>query len=285
MGQKMDQMKLLNQLHKAQKELKNEIVEVEAGDGAVVVQINGELKVKKVSIDPEKIDLDDIHELERWIENCMRDGFAKAQEIAVKWNFFYPTGGLHPSEASPNYLEDFNRFKEFAKNNKIYAVGECGLDYHWDITYKEEQKKLFILQCEYAIEHDLPIIVHSRDASQDTFDIIKSYQGRLKGVMHCYSGSAELAKEYLKLGFYISLGGPVTFKNAKEPKEVCKLVPLDRLLIETDCPYLAPTPFRGKRNESAYVKFVLECVAELKKLPIEEVERQTELNAERLFQI
>ncbi len=214
-----------------------------------------------------------------------KDTNLKALEMAKKDSIFFNTAGVHPSCANESYLDEFNSVKEFASKNKIYAVGECGLDYHWDITYKEEQKKLFRLQCEYAIENDLPIIVHSRDASKDTFDIIKSYQGRLKGVMHCYSGSAELAKEYLKLGFYISLGGPVTFKNAKEPKEVCKLVPLDRLLIETDCPYLAPTPFRGKRNESAYVKFVLECVAELKNLPIEEVERQTELNAERLFQI
>ncbi len=127
--------------------------------------------------------------------------------------------------------------------------------------------------------------MHSRDASQDTFDIIKSYNGKLKGVMHCYSGSSEMAKEYIKLGFYISLGGPVTFKNAKEPKEVCKVVPLDKLLIETDCPYLAPTPFRGQRNESSYVKYVLEEVSRIKNLPIEEVERQTEINAERLFQI
>ncbi|MCR5231378.1 MAG: TatD family hydrolase [Acholeplasmatales bacterium] len=209
----------------------------------------------------------------------------KAQELAKKYNIFFPTAGLHPSEANSNYLEEFEEFKRFAKENKIYAVGECGLDYHWDITYKEEQKKLFRLQCEYAIENDLPIIVHSRDAQQDTFDIIKSYNGKLKGVMHCYSGSKELAKEYVKLGFYISLGGPLTFKNAKEPKEVCINTPLDRLLIETDCPYLAPTPFRGKRNESAYVKYVLEEMAKLKGIPISIVEDETESNAERLFKI
>lgn len=242
----------------------------------------------------EEFDLDREEAIKRAIDNHVSKmilvGFshetnAKAQEMALKWNFFYPTGGLHPSEASPNYLEDFNRFKEFAKNNKIYAVGECGLDYHWDITYKEEQKKLFILQCEYAIEHDLPIIVHSRDAQQDTFDIIKSFKGKLKGVMHCYSGSKELAKEYIKLGFYISLGGPVTFKNAKEPKEVAKVVPLDRLLIETDCPYLAPTPMRGKRNESSFLPLVLDSLSTLLNVERDELERITEENAKRLFRI
>lgn len=208
-----------------------------------------------------------------------------AQEMAKKWNVFYPTAGLHPSEASLNYLNDFLEFKSFVEKNKVYAIGECGLDYHWDITYKEEQKKLFHLQCEYAIEKDLPIIVHSRDAAKDTFDIIASYKGKLKGVMHCYSGSKELALEYVKLGFYISLGGPVTFKNAKEPKEVAKAVPLDLLLIETDCPYLAPTPMRGKRNESSYVKYVRDEIASLRGITPKEVEEATTRNAIRLFKI
>ena len=208
-----------------------------------------------------------------------------AQEMAKKWNVFYPTAGLHPSEASLNFLNDFLKFKSFVEKNKVYAVGECGLDYHWDITYKEEQKKLFRLQCEYAIKKDLPIIVHSRDAAQDTFDIIASYKGKLKGVMHCYSGSKELALEYVKLGFYISLGGPVTFKNAKEPKEVAKAVPLDLLLIETDCPYLAPTPMRGKRNESSYVKYVRDEIASLRGITPKEVEEATTKNAIRLFKI
>lgn len=208
-----------------------------------------------------------------------------AQEMAKKWNVFYPTAGLHPSEASLNYLNDFLEFKSFVEKNKVYAVGECGLDYHWDITYKEEQKKLFRLQCEYAIKKDLPIVVHSRDAAQDTYDIIASYKGKLKGVMHCYSGSKELALEYVKLGFYISLGGPVTFKNAKEPKEVAKAVPLDLLLIETDCPYLAPTPMRGKRNESSYVKYVRDEIASLRGITSKEVEEATTKNAIRLFKI
>lgn len=228
--------------------------------------------------------------LDNGVEKMILVGFShetniKAQELARSYNCFYPTAGLHPSEASNNYLNDFSKLKDFISENKIYAIGECGLDYHWDITYKEEQKKLFRLQCEYAIENDLPIIVHSRDAAKDTFDIVASYNGKLKGVMHCYSGSKEMALEYIKLGFYISLGGPVTFKNAKEPKEVAKVIPLDRLLIETDCPYLAPTPNRGKRNESSFVVYVLDEISKLRGITKEELETATNNNAKTLFKL
>ena len=208
----------------------------------------------------------------------------KAQELAKKYDIFYPTAGIHPEEANNDYLAKFNGLKEFVKNNKVYAIGECGLDYYWDITYKEEQKKLLRLQCELALELDLPIIIHMRDATKDTYDILKDYKG-LRGVMHCYSGSYEMAKEFIKLGFYISLGGPVTFKNAKEPKLVAKEIPLDRLLIETDCPFLAPTPFRGKRNESSYVKYVCEEIAKIREMSVSDIERITEENAKNLFKI
>ena len=209
----------------------------------------------------------------------------KAQNLAKTNNLFYPTAGLHPSEANKNYLNDFNKLVDFIDNNKIYAIGECGLDYHWDITYKEEQKALFKLQIELAIKKDLPIIIHMRDATKDTYDILKEYNGKVKGVMHCYSGSYEMAKEFIKLGLYISLGGPVTFKNAKEPKEVAKNIPIDKLLIETDCPYLAPVPKRGTRNESSYVKYVCEAIAEIRGIDAYEIEKQTQINAERLFKI
>ena len=208
----------------------------------------------------------------------------KAQELAKKYDIFYPTAGIHPEEANNDYLAKFNGLKEFIKNNKVYAIGECGLDYYWDITYKEEQKKLLRLQCELALELDLPIIIHMRDATKDTYDILKDYKG-LRGVMHCYSGSYEMAKEFIKLGFYISLGGPVTFKNAKEPKLVANGIPLDRLLIETDCPFLAPTPFRGKRNESSYVKYVCEEIAKIREMSVSDIERITEENAKKLFKI
>ncbi len=209
----------------------------------------------------------------------------KAQEYAKKYDIFYPTAGVHPEECNKDYLEQFNELKEFIENNKVYAIGECGLDYHWSVEFKEEQKELFKLQCELAIEKNLPIIIHSRDADQDTFDIVKSFNGKLKGVMHCYGGSLELAKEYVKLGMYISLGGPLTFKNAKEPKRVAEGIDINNLLIETDSPFLAPDPYRGKRNESSYVRFVCQKMAEIKGLSVEEVDKITTNNAVKLFNI
>lgn len=237
-------------------------------------------------------------DLDLCIKKCKEDNINKiilvgfsnetnrlAQEYSMKYDIFYPTAGVHPEECNSNYLEQFNELKEFIKCNKIYAVGECGLDYHWSKEFKEEQKELFKLQCKLAIELDLPIIVHSRDADLDTFNIIKSFNGKLKGVMHCYGGSLEMAREYVKLGMYISLGGPVTFKNAKEPKRVAEGININNLLIETDSPFLAPDPYRGKRNESVYVKLVCKKIAEIKGLDYEEVDRITTSNAERLFRI
>ena len=208
----------------------------------------------------------------------------KALELSKKYDIFYPTAGVHPEEAGPDYLDKFNRLVEFIKNNKVYAIGECGLDYYWDITYKEEQKELLRLQCDLALKNNLPIIIHMREATKDTYDILKDYKG-LRGVMHCYSGSYEMAKEFIKLGFYISLGGPVTFKNAKEPKLIAKEIPLEKLLIETDCPFLAPTPFRGKRNESSYVKYVCQEIANIRGISFEEVDEITTKNAKDLFKI
>ena len=223
------------------------------------------------------------------INKIMLVGFSKetnikAQELAKKYDIFYPTAGIHPDEACKEYMDKYNELVDFIKNNKVYAIGECGLDYYWDTTYKAEQKELLKLQCELAIKNDLPIIIHMREATKDTYDILKEYKG-LRGVMHCYSGSYEMALEFIKLGFYISLGGPVTFKNAKEPKIVAANIPLDRLLIETDCPYLAPTPFRGKRNESSYVKYVCAEIAKLRGLSEEEIDEITTKNACELFKI
>ncbi len=208
-----------------------------------------------------------------------------AQEYAKKYDIFYPTAGIHPDEADDNYLEKINELKEFVKNNKIYAIGECGMDYHYTKENAEIQKIIFKSQIELSIEMNLPLIIHMRDATKDTFDILNEYKGKLKGVMHCYSGSLEMAYEFIKLGFHISLGGPVTFKNAKEPKEVAKNIPLDKLLIETDCPFLAPTPYRGKRNESSYVKLVCEEIANLRGISFEEVEKATENNTKELFKL
>lgn len=209
----------------------------------------------------------------------------QVQLDSQKYPIFYPTAGVHPDQADENYLAKFEELKEFIKINKIYAIGECGLDYYWDVTYKEEQKELFRLQCELAVENDLPIIIHCREAVADTYNIVKEFKGKLRGVMHCFSSSLEMANEFIKLGFYISLGGPVTFKNSITPKEVAKNIDINRLLIETDSPYLTPAPFRGKRNESSYVRYVLEQIAQLREMNTQELDKITTKNAEDLFKL
>ena len=222
------------------------------------------------------------------IEKIILVGFSyetnkKAYELAKEYDIFLPTAGIHPSEVDSNYQEYLVYLDKYLSEHKVYAVGECGLDYYWDVTYKEEQKIVFYEQCKLAIKYDLPIIVHMREATQDAYEILKQFKGKLRGVMHCYSGSYEMAIEFLKLGLYISLGGPVTFKNARVPKEIALKIDIDKLLIETDCPYLAPTPYRGKRNESSYVKYVCEEIAKIRGLSLEEVDRITTSNAKRLF--
>lgn len=217
-------------------------------------------------------------------------GFSKeTNDLAIKfskeYDIFYPTAGLHPSEASKNYMRDLEYLEDFILNNKVFAIGECGLDYHWVSDNKEEQIALFKGQLDLAVKYNLPIIVHMRDATQDTYEVMKPYKGKIRGVMHCYSGSLEMAKEFIKLGLYISLGGPVTFKNAKESKRVATEIPLDKLLVETDCPYLAPTPYRGKRNESSYVVKVVEEIAYLKNMEVLEVAKITTSNACELFRL
>jgi TatD DNase family protein len=208
-----------------------------------------------------------------------------AQKLSKEYDIFYPTAGIHPDEADNNYLEKINELKEFVSNNKVYAIGECGIDYHYTKENADIQKIIFRAQIELSIEKNLPLIIHMRDATLDTFNILKEYKGKIKGVMHCYSGSLEMAYEFIKLGFHISLGGPVTFKNAKEPKEVAKNIPLDKLLVETDCPFLAPTPYRGKRNESSYVTLVAKEIAALRGISYEELEYATEKNTKELFNL
>lgn len=209
----------------------------------------------------------------------------KAYRLSKTYDLFYPTAGIHPSEAAEDYMEKLKELEEFIRAHKVYAVGECGLDYHYGKEFSEIQKDLFRRQIELSIRYELPLIVHMRDASSDTLEMIKAYHGKIRGVMHCYSGSLEMAQEFIKLGFYISLGGPVTFKNAKESKRVAAEIPLSRLLIETDCPYLAPVPFRGSRNESAYVYYVAKEIAELRHMRLEEIEEITTYNSEKLFGI
>ena len=177
------------------------------------------------------------------------------------------------------------RLEEMCHDPKVVAVGEIGLDYHWDVEPREVQQKWFIRQLDLARKVGLPVNIHSRDASEDTFRIIKEHASDLTGIIHCFSGSKELAAEYVKLGYYIGVGGVVTFKNGKKLKSVVEAIPLTSIVLETDCPYLAPEPNRGKRNESAYIQYVAEEIARLKGISVEEVLTQTEINAKQVYQL
>lgn len=206
--------------------------------------------------------------------------------LAEKYSNIYAAVGVHPHDVKDMDESTLEIIKSLAKRDKVVAIGEIGLDYYYDNSPREDQRKWFKRQLELAKELGLPVIIHSRDAQQETFDIIKEAQdGRLRGVMHCYSGSKEMANEYIKLGFYISIAGPVTFKNARVVKEVAKEVPLDKLLVETDSPYLAPEPHRGKRNEPIFVKFVAGTIAEIKGISFEELAKATNRNTKELFGI
>jgi TatD DNase family protein len=228
--------------------------------------------------------------IEAKIKKAVVVGFSKetnvlALNLAKEHAFLYPTAGLHPSEANEITESDIIDLEKFINDNKVYAIGECGLDYYWVNDNKEKQKWLFTEQIKLAIKYDLPLIIHCRDAVADVYEILKEYKGKLRFVMHCYSGSSEMAVEFVKLGGMISLGGPVTFKNAKVPKEVAKTVPLDRLLIETDCPYLAPHPNRGKRNEPSYVRLVLNEIATLREISTDELEEVLDQNSIKFFKL
>lgn len=210
----------------------------------------------------------------------------RSVRLSEEYDFIYASVGVHPHEADSMDDNTVDVLRTFARKEKVVAIGEIGLDYHYDNSPRDIQRKRFREQIRLAKEIDLPIIVHSRDAAGDTMDILREEQdGSLRGVLHCYSGSVEQAKEYIDLGFYISLAGPVTFKNARVPKEVAKEVDLDRLLIETDSPYLTPEPYRGKRNNPIYVRHVAEKIAELRDMPVEEIGKITSKNTKELFRI
>lgn len=210
----------------------------------------------------------------------------KSVKLADEYENIYAAVGVHPHSAKEMDDSTIDVLKAFAKRDKVVAIGEIGLDFHYDNSPRDIQRKWFIEQIKLAKELNMPIIVHSRDADQETFDILKEEADeRLRGLLHCYSGSAEMAKDYIDLGFYISLAGPVTFKNARKPKEVAKVVPMDKLLIETDSPYLTPEPHRGKRNEPLYVRHVASMIAELRGMDFEDVGRITSENTKRLFNI
>ncbi|MFD2639674.1 TatD family hydrolase [Piscibacillus salipiscarius] len=209
-----------------------------------------------------------------------------AIEIAEQYDFIYAAVGWHPVDAIDMTDEDLNWIEELSDHPKVVAIGEMGLDYHWDKSPHDVQKEVFRKQIRLAKKVGMPIIIHNREATEDIVQILKEENAQeCGGIMHCYNDVIDYAEECLKLGFYISLGGPVTFKNAADPKIVAEEVPLDRLLIETDCPFLAPHPNRGKRNEPAYVKLVAEKIAEIREISLEDVAKHTTENAKKLFSI
>ncbi len=193
--------------------------------------------------------------------------------------------GIYPSEAKTYSHEVENKMVELAKNPKVVAIGEIGLDYYWDKTFVDLQKEVFIKQIKLANRLNLPIVVHDREAHKDCYDIVKEYNNGSKVVFHCFSGSVEFMKECVKQGWYIALGGVVTFKNAVKMKEVAKDVPLNKLVLETDSPYLTPVPFRGKENKPAYVRYVAEEIAKIREISVEEIIDITTRNAEEIFGI
>ncbi|NLP53008.1 TatD family hydrolase [Bacillus sp. RO1] len=215
-----------------------------------------------------------------------RKTITRAMELVEKYDFLYAAVGWHPVDAIDMTEEDLAWIEDLASHEKVVAIGEMGLDYHWDKSPKEVQKEVFRKQIQLAKKVKLPIVIHNRDATADVVQILKEEDAKeVGGIMHCFTGSLEVAKECMEMNFYISFGGPVTFKNAKKPKEVVKEIPMEKLLIETDCPYLTPHPYRGKRNEPGYVRLVAEQIAELKELRIEEVAEKTTANAKKLFGI
>lgn len=246
-------------------------------------------------LDDEKFDFD----REEVISNAKKSGIStiinvgynektirSTLDLVDKYDFIYGAIGWHPNHAHEMNEEDFFWIEELTKHPKIIAIGEIGLDYYWDYAPKDIQKEVFIKQIQLAKRIRLPIIVHDREAHQDILEILKKENAsEIGGIMHSFSGSTDMATECINMGFYLSFSGPVTFKNAKKPIEVINGVPLDRILVETDSPYLTPEPFRGKRNEPANVQLIANKIAEIKEVEIDELKRITTNNAKRIFKL
>lgn len=245
-------------------------------------------------IDDEKYTDDQAAVIERAVSNgisgiinvgtCME---SSRQSIALsqKYAMVYAAVGIHPHDAKDARREDYEQLAAWTELDKVVAIGEIGLDYYYDFSPRETQETVFVRQLDVARQCHKPVIIHDRDAHQDTLHILKHEGKGVQGVLHCFSGSLEMAREVIKLGFYVSLGGPVTFTNAAKLKEIACQVPLERLLVETDSPYLTPHPYRGKRNEPAHVRLVAECIAELRGMELAELARVTSDNVRRLFAI
>lgn len=216
------------------------------------------------------------------IESCKQ-----TMELMSRYDFIYGALGVHPNEVHHVTEEDYQwLLREVQENEKVRAVGEIGLDYYWDEPEPAVQKEWFEKQVELARSVKLPIVVHSRDAAKDTYDMMSSLKcGEIGGVIHCFSYGVEEAKKYLNMGFYLGIGGVITFKNAKKLKEVAEYVPLDAILLETDCPYLAPEPNRGKRNSSLNLPYVAQAIADIKGITYEEVVKVTTQNAKKMYKM
>lgn len=207
-------------------------------------------------------------------------------ELARNYTFMYAAVGIHPSDIDKMDESVIDKIRILSKDSKVVAIGEIGLDYYYDDSPRELQKYWFERQIELAKELCLPIIIHDRDAHEDTINIIKKTNAKqVGGIFHCFSGSAQMAMEMLKYNFYISIGGPITFKNARKLVEVVEAVPLEKLLVETDCPYLAPEPYRGKRNNSGHLVHTIKKIAEIKDLNESEVAKATLINAKKVFKM
>lgn len=213
-------------------------------------------------------------------------GSRASVELADKYDFIYAAIGAHPDNAKEIDDAGIATLKELSKNKKVVAIGEIGLDYYWNKDNPEEQKEAFSRQINLARELSLPIIIHSRDAAKDTMDVLKEKDaGSVGGVMHCFSYSTEIAREVVDMGLYIGVGGVVTFKNGKKLREALLEVPLDKIILETDCPYLAPEPHRGSRNSSLNLPYVVKAIADIKGVSVEEVMKTTYNNACRMYRI
>ncbi|MBZ9684940.1 TatD family hydrolase [Clostridium estertheticum] len=213
------------------------------------------------------------------------EGARRSVELSSEYDFIYSAVGIHPEYAGIVNEEVIEELRNLAQNPKVKAIGEIGLDYYYEENPPRDiQKAAFKLQMELARELKLPVVIHDRDAHKDTLDILKEFP-EVIGTVHCFSGSVEFAVECLKLGYYIGFTGVITFKNAKKIAEVAKVVPMDRILVETDCPYMAPEPNRGKRNQSDYIEFIIEKISEIKGKTIEEIENITIFNIKELLKI
>ena len=213
---------------------------------------------------------------------CDLESSQAAIALAERFVFVYAAVGFHPEELNQYSEKSFRRIEDLAKHPKCVAIGEIGLDYYWDASHKTEQQTLFRRQIDLALRLDKPVIIHDREAHGDCMEIVQDYPD-LRGVFHCYSGSAEMAAELLKRGWYLGFDGPITYKNARKALEVLELCPLERILIETDSPYLSPVPMRGKRNDSGNLPYIVDKIAEIKGLSHETVAAASLANGCRLF--